>query len=145
MDEMCAILQTLITEIDSIQNLLSAARLHAPRLRELLLGSELSNLSAKAFTCPDSTEVLEKLVTELVLLKVDLIFPHHVSDTRSALPMADVLRKAQKLEHLYLDLFRYTGSPEDWKGFLLEVRWPRLRVLNLSEGDVDFITIKTLT
>ena len=105
----------------------------------------MSNLSAKVLTSPDFSELLKKLVTELVVLKVDLDIPHNISDKPSVPPLADILGKAQKLEHLYLTLVNHTGAPAEWKEFLLKVRWPRLRVLDLGDGHVDFITIKTLT
>ena len=133
------------TGIDSIKNLLGAACLHAPRLRELLLGCQMSNLSAKALTSPDFLDLLKKLAPGLIVFKLDLSIPHGTVEMPYVLPLADVLRKAQKLEHLYLTLFRDMEVSADLNKFLREVRWPHLKVLDLGDGCVDFQTIKTLT
>ena len=79
------------------------------------------------------------------MFKADLSIPPGTLETPYVLPLADVLRDARKLEHLYLTLFRDIEVSADLHEFLREVRWPHLKVLDLGDGRVDFQTIKSLT
>ena len=105
-----------------VDNLLEAALLHTPNLRELLVGCQNSILSDEIYGRPDIVETFRSLVSRLSLLKIDA-WKCRFSDITDTVAM--ILHKAQNLEELHLTrCYGFQG---------LVMKWSRLRVLDLGD------------
>ena len=114
-----------------LEHLLEAALLHAPKLKELLIGCDLSELPAGLFTSGGSARALRKLAPRLTMLKVNCAWNFHEPNYGYEISIKKTLNAASRLEELYLTL------PVDLAAccaILEEIKWPRLRVLDFFGG-----------
>ena len=115
-------LQKYPWDFRGIDNVLKSALLHAPNLRELLIGCQNAELSTRVYDRLESEETIRELVPRLSLLMMDTSSRHFAD--RHFDSMAMILRRAHQLEELLLS-----------KRFGLQVlvqKWSQLRVLDLA-------------
>ena len=55
-----------------------------------------------------------------------------------------ILLEAQNLQQLYVTLFRHVGPNNAWSTLFQTAKWPRLTVLDLGDGDMDFPTLQAI-
>lgn len=110
-----------------VDNVLEAAYLHAPNLRELLIGCQNSNLSVETYGRPESAETIEQLVPRLSMLKMDVTSRDFADPLPNA--MATILQRAHHLEELHF------SRDFDLQG--LVKNWSRLRVLDLAHEFIE--------
>ena len=110
-----------------VDNVLKAALLHAPELRELLIGCQNANLSAKVYDRPESAETIRELVPRLSLLKMDT--SSRDSADRHPDLMDTILQRAHHIEELLLS--RHFGLQA------LVQKWSQLRVLDLAHEYIE--------
>ena len=122
-----------------LEHLLKAALLHAPKLKELLMGCDLSNLSADLFTSEGSARALRKLAPRLTMLRADCTRNSHELNYGFGTSIKNTLKKASRLEELYMTL---PSNLADWNAIFRKIKWPRLRVLNLGDGAMSFSALK---
>ena len=129
MDDDRQILQQYPWDFRGIDNLLKAALLHAPKLRELLIGCQNSNLSEEIYGRPDIVVTATELVSRLSLLKIDASGRRQAAD-QPLDPVATILQRSHQLEELHLT--RYYGMTA------LIRKWSQLRVLDLGDEYVEW-------
>lgn len=127
-------------DLKGVRNLFQALSLHAPKLKTVLLGCQLSNLSTEIFNTPAVIATLTNSAPQLTILKVDCTPPRN-EPSRWMEDLAHVLRHARKLQELHLTLGRSSSiAREIFHGG----KWPQLEVLDLGDGDFDLETIKAI-
>lgn len=122
-----------------MEHLLKAALLHAPKLKELLMGCDVSKLSADLFTSGDSARVLQELAPRLTILRADCTWLSPEPNFDFEISIENTLDVASRLEELHLTL---RGSLADWDAIIEGITWPRLRVLALGDGALSFSALK---
>ena len=120
-------LQKYPWDFRGVDNVLKAALLHAPNLRELLIGCQNSPLSAEIYGRPGSADTVRELVPRLSLLKIDTS-RKMLADRRTG-SVAPILQSAHHLEELLLSTAFELQS--------LAKNWSRLRVLDLAHEYVN--------
>ena len=122
-----------------LEHLLTAAYFHAPKLKELLMGCDLSKLSADLFSSGNSAHLLQGLAPRLTMLRADYTSRSHEYNFDFETSIGQILNAASRLEELQLTP---RNNLADWDAVFEETKWPRLRVLNLGDGLLSLSALK---
>lgn len=124
-----------------IGNLLKAIMLHSSNLRELFLGCQRSELSFEIFSRADNMKACHEIAPLLRRLKLDCRAPVDAPEQQGRQNMAYFIQSAQQLQELHLTC---DGSLTFLPTIFQQNKWPALRVLDFGDGDLDFLTLKTI-
>ena len=122
-------------DFQGIDNLFEAAILHAPRIEKILIGGQISNLSADLYNTATVANAMAQLAPRLTMLKVDCVLARIADGS----VLTRILRRADRLQELHITLpnhFGYVRSLSEGR------KWPLLRVLDLGHGDFDYPLLK---
>ena len=122
-----------------LEHLLKAALLHAPKLKELLMGCDTSNLSASLFTSGDFAHTVRNLAPRLTMLKALCESGSEEPNHDFATNIENILLAASRVEELYL-IPQITLA--NWDAIFRQITWSRLRVVDLGDGILSVSALK---
>ena len=116
-----------------VHNLLTATKEHAPRVHQLHIGCQYSNLTTVICSRTGSAEALSAIVPKLTSFKLDCRLPQMISDSEArdhANSITSILKAAKYLQTLMITLDQHI----DWSDTFPTATWPHLKVLDLGDG-----------
>lgn len=125
-----------------VEHLLKAASSSAPKLEELLLGCQFSNLSTEFYSRLDLFQAMTKLAPQLTILKSDCRAPTGSSYSMWFPLITTILHEARHLEELYLTMSQNMGK---WNQMFQTEEWPNLRVFDFGDAEVDLESLKAIS
>lgn len=116
-----------------ITNLLVAIEEHAPHLRHLSLGCQISRLSAEIYGREENARPLCKIAPRLTSLKIDCDMPHppDLLSDRHFKTMQDIVKNMHHLRSLSLTIPR---TSDDFYEVFWDAKWSHLTILELGDG-----------
>ena len=129
--------QNRVWDFRGIENLFKAASLYAPKLQNLILGCDPGNFSTTIYGKPNTTSLKENIIPRLRKFKVDCDTPFYEDlAAQWSKDITSLLYEGQHLEEMSLYLHR---------SMTLKGKWPRLRILEFSNGYLDLPTLKAFS
>lgn len=120
-----------------ITNLLTAIKEHAPQLRHLSFGCSSFRLSTTIFNRQEHVQILGKLASQLISLKIDCQLPRIGKNLRELgyiSALSGILKEAKRLQSLSLN---FDDSLAGWTNIFHGTRCPDLRILELGDWIVE--------
>ena len=129
-------------DLKGVENLFQAVRLYAPKIKKLVVGSQMSNLSTEILSRPAPIGAMRKIAPQLTMIKLDCYPPRGDSSLQWIEDFARILRQATKLEELYITLGRPLINAQT---IFQDRKWPHLKILDLGDGEVDLDILKAIS